>query len=72
MDIPEKLTYLHQVLHDLEMDIMREIPKMPEEWGELELRWFIEDRFHVDYGSYQDKRSVNYKKYQKACLEKEL
>ena len=41
MDIQGKRDFLHEVLHNVKTDIMKKIPRMPEDWDGIELRWYI-------------------------------
>ena len=45
MDIQGKRDFLHELLHNVKTDIMKAIPKMPEDWDGIELRWYVAEKF---------------------------
>jgi len=45
MDIPEKLTVINNLIDAVKEEIIKKVKDMPEEWDEIELRWYISDMF---------------------------
>jgi len=64
MDVPQKLTFIHELVDNVKNDIIRKVKDMPEEWDGIELRWYISEIFgEVVFGGFQDKKSKRYKAY---------
>lgn len=64
MDIQGKRDFIHELLHNVKTDIMKQVPKMPEDWDGIELRWYISEKFaEVVFGGSEDKRKKRYQDY---------
>ena len=63
MDIPQKLTFIHELINHVKNDITRQVSKMPEDWDGIELRWYISERFSEVVHRRTDKRSKRYQDY---------
>lgn len=67
MNVNEKDQFVQRILHDLKHEILRRVPKFPEEWDGHEIRQFISDYYNEHYAKYmlQGKRL---KEYKNICL----
>ena len=45
MDIPEKLTFIHDLINNVKTEIVRKVGNMPKEWDGIELRWYAAEMF---------------------------
>jgi len=69
MDEFEKQIFVNELMHNVKMEILKKIKKMPEEWDGAELRWFIRDEFQeIVFCGYGDRRKKRYKDYRNSCI----
>lgn len=45
MDIPEKLKMIELFIDAVKFEIIKKVKDMPEDWDEIELRWYVVDMF---------------------------
>lgn len=61
MNSEEKQEFIKSLLHTMEADLLKMVPRMPEEWDGVELRWLIADAaaYHAGFGNRE--RRAEYK-----------
>jgi len=65
MNQKRKREFIVGLIGNIEKEILEHLPKMPEEWDGIELRWYVKECFsQVAFGGYEDKRKRRYKDYQ--------
>lgn len=68
MKYAEKVTFIAELIGNVQDGIIKKTDKLPENWDGIELRWYIADKFaDAVMGSY-DKRSKRYKDYENEVL----
>ena len=71
MDIPQKLTFIHELIDNVKDEIITKVADMPEEWDGIELRWLVVEKFAMEVvARFKDKRSRRYQDYRNFIITK--
>ena len=70
MDVIEKVSFIHELVDGVKMDILKEVKDMPEEWDGVELRWYIAEQYRdmILDPSFRHKPRTRYKRYRTTCF----